>query len=543
MIYRISRLWRTLRYLKLRQIFFRLWYAVQQRMSPSNGQELMGDSKAYAGEGARIALAIADFEPSNFLVSPGAPSYSEPGKFSFLNLTYDFGDTIDWNHKGFRKLWTYNLCYFEYLFQPGLTREQGVKLLQNFIGALPAIKDGIEPYPVSLRLVNWVKFCLLHQINDPKILASIAAHIHYLSRHKEHHILGNHLLENALALCVGYSLTGNEKQFSKSYRLLKAQLEEQILPDGAHYERSAMYHQILLGRILDVIQIFSGLHRFKTQVDDLTGVASKMLGWIDQVSFGGSRFPLFNDAAFEIAPPLTHLKALAATLQIKPKKLTLGDSGFRKFTGVNWEMAVDIGTPAPAYQPGHAHAGIFTFELYLNNSPVVVDTGTSTYNAGRRRLLERSTMAHNTVSIDHRNSSEVWASHRVGRRADVTIHRDNAELLEVSHNGYLNRGVRMYRRFEKSNGLLLIHDWLEVGKNRRTGFKEAMLRLHFHPARIIEMKEEGVVIDNELRIAFRGADSLKMDAFDYAPRFNQLYPSTVLEIKFSSELTTIFYVE
>ena len=33
------------------------------------------------------------------------------------------------------------------------------------------------------------------------------------------------------------------------------QLEEQILPDGAHYEQSPMYHCILLDRLLDAINI------------------------------------------------------------------------------------------------------------------------------------------------------------------------------------------------------------------------------------------------------------------------------------------------
>ena len=60
---------------------------------------------------------------------------------------------------------------------------------------------------------------------------------------------------------------------------------------------------------------------------------------------------------------------------------------------------MDIGKIGPDYQPGHAHADTFTFCLYFKNTPIVVDTGTSTYNIGKRRDKERSTMVHNTVLL------------------------------------------------------------------------------------------------------------------------------------------------
>ncbi|MCS2404764.1 heparinase II/III-family protein [Bacteroides salyersiae] len=44
------------------------------------------------------------------------------------------------------------------------------------------------------------------------------------------------------------------------------------------------------------------------------------------------------------------------------------------------------------YQPGHAHADTFTFELHINNRPVIIDTGTSTYEVNEARFYERSTI-------------------------------------------------------------------------------------------------------------------------------------------------------
>ena len=58
----------------------------------------------------------------------------------------------------------------------------------------------------------------------------------------------------------------------------------------------------------------------------------------------------------------------------------------------------------------------------------VTDTGCSTYVPGPVRSYERGTRAHNTVVVDGRDSSEVWASHRVGRRFDPASHRREFKL-------------------------------------------------------------------------------------------------------------------
>ena len=39
--------------------------------------------------------------------------------------------------------------------------------------------------------------------------------------------------------------------YDKASCLLYKELDEQILPDGSHYEQSPMYHCILLDRLLD----------------------------------------------------------------------------------------------------------------------------------------------------------------------------------------------------------------------------------------------------------------------------------------------------
>jgi hypothetical protein len=62
-----------------------------------------------------------------------------------------------------------------------------------------------------------------------------------------------------------------------------------------------------------------------------------------------------------------------------------------------------------------------SFLLWHDDTPLIVDTATSTYAPGPDRELERSTRAHNTVVVDGQDSTEVWGAFRAGRRARVTI--------------------------------------------------------------------------------------------------------------------------
>ena len=68
-------------------------------------------------------------------------------------------------------------------------------------------------------------------------------------------MLGNHLLENAFSLLFGAYYFQDDKLYNKSKYLLISELNEQVLKDGAHFELSPMYHQIIYSRLLDCIQL------------------------------------------------------------------------------------------------------------------------------------------------------------------------------------------------------------------------------------------------------------------------------------------------
>jgi uncharacterized heparinase superfamily protein len=96
-------------------------------------------------------------------------------------------------------------------------------------------------------------------------LESLALQARYLAETVEYHLLGNHLLANAKALVfVGAFFEGGARRRAGSasgLRILASQLPEQVLDDGGHFERSPMYHSLILEDVLDLVNLHRSLAR------------------------------------------------------------------------------------------------------------------------------------------------------------------------------------------------------------------------------------------------------------------------------------------
>ena len=82
---------------------------------------------------------------------------------------------------------------------------------------------------------------------------------------------------------------------------------------------------------------------------------------------------------------------------------------------------IDGAEIGPSYNPGHAHSDNFTYELFLDNKRVIVDSGTYAYDNDSSRAYFRSTDNHNTVVINDLEQSQVWAGFRVAKRSNPTF--------------------------------------------------------------------------------------------------------------------------
>ena len=485
----------------------------------------------------KISSNAKAFIPAKYSISLQPPiasyfSYEADLKFTFLNQAHQFNQNIDWNYSAFGKLWTYNLNYFEFLNQPDFPKEIGIELIQDFIQQFAKIKDGLEPYPISLRIISWIKFIAKYEISNAHIDINLWQQIQLLEENLEYHLLGNHLLENAFGLLFGGLYFQDVKLLNKASELLKKELGEQILADGGHFELSPMYHLIILNRVLDSINLLTS----NEEIDhsELLNVfqdkATIMLGWSKQMEFKNGDLPRVNDSADLIAPTSASIYEYANRLGIQTKNIALKESGYRKYYVNNYEVLMDVGNIGPDYIPGHAHSDTLNFILHHNKLPILVDTGISTYEKNARRQKERSTAAHNTVMCGGQEQSQVWGGFRVGRRAKITALKETKDSIEATHNGYSHLGIFHTRKFSFSNQQVKITDVL----NKST---VATAYFHFHPDCEIS------TTDNEIsaafgNIEFENMQTLQEGTYEYARGFNELIKAKVIAVNFTERLVT-----
>jgi hypothetical protein len=525
-IHKIKLLFNTILYLKPVQVYYRLYYFLRN---------------IFIGKKVK-KKTLANF---NSIVWENEFNYEnsyldKDNSFVFLNLSHSFSDKIDWNYNRFGKLWTYNLNYFDYLNQENISKETGIILIKDYIKNDNLLLDGKEPYPISLRGINWVKFLSKNKVNEEFIDNNLYNHYYILLKNIEYHLLGNHLLENAFSLLFGSFYFQDEKLYNKSKKILITELNEQILEDGSHFELSPMYHQIMLFRVLDCIQLIK-LNSWKN--DDLLNLleecSSKMLSWLYKITFNNGDIPMINDCAFQIAPSTKALLNYGKLLEINKKNIKLSDSGYRMFKNEKYELFMDMGEVGASYQPGHVHSDTFNFVLYANNQPFIVDTGTSTYEKNDRRQVERSTSSHNTITIGDYEQTQVWGGFRVAKRAKIVSLKESSFLFSSSHNGYKNIGVIHNRKFIANKDSINIFDDL----NKQEVY-EQIAHFHFHPSiKNIIIKDSRVYFKNSnIEISFNGKSiSIEKECYEYAHGFNKTENAVKLKVVFKSNLETTIY--
>ncbi len=457
-----------------------------------------------------------------------------PTHVRFLNQDGMIDATDQWNDPARDKLWLYNLHYFDDLNAQGReTRADWHRaLMARWIAKNPAgTGNGWEPYPTSLRIVNWVKWVLQGASLERSWLDSLATQARWLQANLEWHLLGNHLLENAKALIfAGAFFDGAEAQrwLVRGLSVLDDQLKEQILADGGHFERSPMYHAIVLEDMLDLLNL---ARRYGVVGEDTTGrwraVARAMRSWLGAMSHPDGGLSFFNDAAFGIAPTRAQLEDYASRLSLDPVSQVKGgitslkESGYLRAASGDAVVLIDAAPIGPDYLPGHAHADTLSFEMSLGTERVIVNAGTSEYGNGPQRRFERSTAAHSTLELDGQDSSEVWSGFRVGRRARVNGVRAERQgelcRISASHDGYSRLFARRihHREWALAPGRLLVRDRIEGP------FVSAAARFHL-PAGITAQVDgcmAQLALPSGRVIRLQSSQPLTLDNSQWCPEF------------------------
>ena len=142
MFKKIGTVYRTLRYLKLSQILYQIKFRLGINI--------------YLRPSIRLKEELAVLKTFSYIKSTNLFE-TNPYQFQFINQTVTFKGVIDWNYNSNGKLWIYNLNYFEFVTNTECSEEQITKIIDSYFKQYKIIKDGKEPYPTSLRIINLIK--------------------------------------------------------------------------------------------------------------------------------------------------------------------------------------------------------------------------------------------------------------------------------------------------------------------------------------------------------------------------------------------------
>ncbi len=537
----ISLYFHTVYHLKFKQIFFRIFYyffkpSINDFSTP-NLRELK----------ISFCLPIKKFS-----------RLENEDTFLILNQKASLSK-IGWDNNFYKmpKLWRYNQHYFDYLdsVDAEINQEWCKKLLDLWVIQNPIGKGvGWDSYPLSLRIVNWIKWSLAGKVLTDNCINSLALQARWLYKRIEWHILGNHLFSNAKALIFAglfFSSKESEIWLNKGLKIVDHEINEQVLNDGGNFERSPMYHALFLNDLLDIINILQTYENNFTQskIKNWKNLVRKMLAWLNSMTHPNNEISFFNDSVNRVAPDIKSLNNYAKELGITCKliefdKLThLVESGYIRYSANNVVSILDIGIIGPDYIPSHAHADTLSFELSLFSEKFLVNIGTSEYDNSIYRQHERSTKAHNTVEINKENSSEVWSSFRVGKRA----HPFNLEIenkkdffsISCSHDGYKRlKGSPIHRRnwkFYKNS--LVVFDKI-FGD-----FKVSYAYFHFHPLVKIIKNNKGnldIELPNGKRVLLKVkiGRAILINSY-YSPEFGKRYKTNCLKVMLERKLSCV----
>ena len=510
----IKRIFNTVKYMNSRQLAYRFRYEISKRLCREI--KIKGNFKINQNY---------QFRNKNFIIENGSIVSKADrilsNEFTFLNkLTYRFEEEIDWNVNPFNyRLWNFNLNYFDFLeilynsykaTKDTKYLKKGTELIEIWIEKNRQYSFNTwDPYVVSKRVFNFINF--ISDIKDDyrieklnEINNSINVQARYLSNNIEYYLDANHVIMDAKGLVFAGIYLNNNEILKKGMHILEKEYKRQVLSDGGHYERSPSYQVEVLSHYVECY-ILLVRNDLSEKAKSLVKLIEEMSTYLYSIIMPNGNIPLLNDSSLDypfMADDLLQVSSVILNkklfnfnklseyalsilddeeihifnelIDIKKQNnienIKLEESGYYIIKDlINDEeiyILFDCGDGGPDYNLGHTHADSLNILISCGENELVMDSGTFTYKIGEDRNYYRSTIAHNTIMIDDKNSSDIWSGFRVAKRAKSFIEKyfDNNEYtyIRANHDGYsktLNKDRIIHCReivYLKGKGMFII---------------------------------------------------------------------------------------
>ncbi|WP_242011667.1 heparinase II/III domain-containing protein [Acetobacter fallax] len=295
-------------------------------------------------------------------------------------------------------------------------------------------------------------------------------------------------------LAAAIALPGQSGFLARYMKLIDAELECQVLPDGCHASRSPEAQLLVLRELADMRLL---LQTAKVPMPTtLAAALDRMAPVLRAFRHGDGRLALFNGTGPH-RPEMVDLIIARALPRGHVLARGMPDGRFMRAASGNTVLFADGGPPPPPGFDALTHAGLMSMELSSGRCQIVVNCGASGLPAWRNAL--RDAPAHSVLSLPS-CPPVLWRSDghvetRPAVKSDHTV-LGTDHLIELSSDCYRPAGAGTYHR-----RLYLAQEGTDLrGEDRLDSVgpaPEFVVRFHLHPDVKVELEDTDILLHTQ----------------------------------------------
>lgn len=360
---------------------------------------------------------------------------------------------------------------------------------------------------IAIRSYQWlITYYILEEIaeNDFRedLMKSIISSMEYVSRNlSKYSSANNHLiLEATIMSIIGYVIKDvhNQNWFKIGYDILQKEIGLQFYSDGINKEHALHYQAFVTDAILQYnfilnkigmapiheslikksLEFMGSIEADKTYIDfgdsddaKIISFGCNKINYYKSVLELGSiyykiKFTDFTNISLEniFISGVDEIEEYP-TFKYEEYKL-YKDGGYLVVKSNENLILMDVAELGFGSIAAHGHADALSIIYYNKNNPIFIDSGTYIYNIeSEYRNYFRGTSAHNTLSYNNRNQSEIKGPFLWGRKAKVNINKyevnDEGLIIEACHNGYEPLVHKRKVKYIENEQKIIIRDFFE----------------------------------------------------------------------------------
>jgi uncharacterized heparinase superfamily protein len=279
----------------------------------------------------------------------------------------------------------------------------------------------------------------------------------------------------------------------------------------------------------------------------LKTTAEQASGFLREITGPDGEIPLLNDSVHGEQLSASSCQSFLDACDLHPEEVSLNHpsgSGYRKLVNDGSTLLIDVGEVGPPHLPAHSHNDQLSVLLWINDVPVLTDTGVYDYAPTSRRQYSRSVSAHNTAQYEGTEPIQIGGSYVMGKRTKIKVDdqandRIRAECFRRTTNG---PNYQHQRVINTPNDQWNISDIVASDEGGRFS-----VRYHLAPGITLERGAERggeftiFTRDTEVgTIEISGADSVQSDESPYFSRYGkeEARPAITATAPVGEEITT-----